>query len=95
MPERVWGLRRTTGPNVWYGYWPSRAEASAALAIHADTLDDPQRPSNGDNLRANDASWFVVEPVEWVEGRDTQLRVINPLTWPATDERRNAGGSSD
>lgn len=92
MSERIWGLRRTAGPNVWYGYWRSRHDAVAALAVHANTLDDPRSPSNGDLLRANDASWFAVEPLEWVDGRDAQLRVIKPLTRPAAGERRNAGG---
>jgi hypothetical protein len=70
----LWGLRRESRFNkvdVWYGYWLSRSDALGYMTREAGGVGD------GGELASMHAEWFTVEPIEWVDGRDTNLKVKN------------------
>lgn len=89
MAERVWGIRRkgrNSSAHVWYGYWRSRADALAYLTRHCGDMGD------GGELASVNSEWCAVEPIEWVDGRDTQLRIKRRSYPIAYGLLSNAGG---
>lgn len=89
MPERVWGIRRmgrNSSAHVWYGWWRSRADELAYLTRECGDAGD------GGELRSVNSEWCAVEPIEWVGGRDVDLRVTNRSYPSAYGLLSNAGG---